>query len=293
MYDPEVGVWWGMDPAGQHVNAYVYCGNNPIIVVDPDGRWFGQLLGQMALGATLNSASYLLGGGGELGDRGFWTSAGVGAASGALNFGTQSFLGSITNFAPAVNGFLEIGISAAGTTLIDAGAQSIMNKGVGDINWDRAWKKGAWAGGMTALNVVLNGAMVNPDYFNNQLTRKRTGENGELLTELGLANQKLSKYSGREIDLTKEYMHIRRGGLIKQAQNYYSQNPGVTKNNNNIYMARTGIEAGKGRGPRYQGDLRTYLEECYHRFVSNYAGSDKHSPGLPGAREFPTEILVQ
>jgi len=41
-YDPEVGVWLATDPQGQYWSAYTYCGNNPIMIVDPNGElgWF-------------------------------------------------------------------------------------------------------------------------------------------------------------------------------------------------------------------------------------------------------------
>jgi hypothetical protein len=37
MYDPEVGVWSGADPAEQDWNVYAYCGGSPTSFVDPDG----------------------------------------------------------------------------------------------------------------------------------------------------------------------------------------------------------------------------------------------------------------
>ncbi len=40
-YDPVVGRWWSVDPLASkspNCSPYVYCNNNPIIMVDPDGR---------------------------------------------------------------------------------------------------------------------------------------------------------------------------------------------------------------------------------------------------------------
>ncbi len=39
-YDTEIGRWSAVDPALQLVSPYGYCGNNPMIYVDPDGEWF-------------------------------------------------------------------------------------------------------------------------------------------------------------------------------------------------------------------------------------------------------------
>ncbi|MFC1770428.1 RHS repeat-associated core domain-containing protein [Candidatus Margulisiibacteriota bacterium] len=50
-YDPEIGRFLTPDPAGQSLNAYVYCGNNPLYYVDPDGEaWWiiGAVIGAVA-----------------------------------------------------------------------------------------------------------------------------------------------------------------------------------------------------------------------------------------------------
>jgi RHS repeat-associated protein len=37
-YDARIGRWLVVDPAGQYWSPYVYCGNNPVITIDKDGR---------------------------------------------------------------------------------------------------------------------------------------------------------------------------------------------------------------------------------------------------------------
>ncbi len=37
-YNPLYGRWFAPDPAQQGINPYTYCGNNPVMLVDPDGR---------------------------------------------------------------------------------------------------------------------------------------------------------------------------------------------------------------------------------------------------------------
>ena len=39
MYDPVIGRWLSVDPARQFYSPYLGMGNNPIILVDSDGRW--------------------------------------------------------------------------------------------------------------------------------------------------------------------------------------------------------------------------------------------------------------
>ncbi|MBI2417888.1 MAG: RHS repeat-associated core domain-containing protein [Ignavibacteriales bacterium] len=41
MYDADLGIFYGADPAGQGYAAYAYCGNNPVSRTDPTGLWFG------------------------------------------------------------------------------------------------------------------------------------------------------------------------------------------------------------------------------------------------------------
>ncbi len=50
MYDPDLGRFYAMDPAGQFSSPYLYVGNNPLIMVDPDGEWV------FLIGAALNVA---------------------------------------------------------------------------------------------------------------------------------------------------------------------------------------------------------------------------------------------
>ncbi|RZL05829.1 MAG: RHS repeat-associated core domain-containing protein, partial [Pedobacter sp.] len=40
-YDAEIGRWNVIDPANQTFSGYDFCGNNPVLNVDPDGRIFG------------------------------------------------------------------------------------------------------------------------------------------------------------------------------------------------------------------------------------------------------------
>ncbi|MGQ1911817.1 RHS repeat-associated core domain-containing protein, partial [Marinifilum sp. RC60d5] len=40
-YDPEVGRWFAIDPALQAASPYMAMGNNPMMMIDEDGKTWG------------------------------------------------------------------------------------------------------------------------------------------------------------------------------------------------------------------------------------------------------------
>jgi RHS repeat-associated protein len=100
-YSPRIGRWLVPDPAGQGFSPYVYCGNNPLMFVDPNGLLS---IGNIFINLTLNAAgiaSFILTGGhfGFVGwvdesnnwnvYAGGWWSGGLPGA-GFLNFGKNA-----------------------------------------------------------------------------------------------------------------------------------------------------------------------------------------------------------
>lgn len=54
-YDPDLGRFYSPDPANQYTSPYIYVGNNPLILVDPDGEqavWIRQDMTQEELDST-------------------------------------------------------------------------------------------------------------------------------------------------------------------------------------------------------------------------------------------------
>jgi RHS repeat-associated protein len=86
LYDSDLGKFYAVDPAGQGWSAFAYAGNNPVIIVDADGKvaWFVPIL--IGAGVSLLSNTEHL-------DAGEWYKnplktlgfAGVGALGGALS----------------------------------------------------------------------------------------------------------------------------------------------------------------------------------------------------------------
>ncbi len=55
LYDSRLGRWLSFDPAGQYYSPYLGMGNNPVMGVDPDGRFFGQIRSWFAYNFSASS----------------------------------------------------------------------------------------------------------------------------------------------------------------------------------------------------------------------------------------------
>lgn len=64
-YNPVLGRWFNVDPKLQGLNPYAYCGNSPIMYVDPDGQFFFPILTTLVKaafwGVLTKGASYGIG----------------------------------------------------------------------------------------------------------------------------------------------------------------------------------------------------------------------------------------
>ena len=100
-YDAKIGRWLVPDPAGQYFSPYLYGGNNPLIGVDEDGRFFlVPILIGAAYGALTSSVIYSVTAGRAWTWKGFFSAAAFGAAAGAISGGIGSIGGPLsTNMA--------------------------------------------------------------------------------------------------------------------------------------------------------------------------------------------------
>jgi RHS repeat-associated protein len=56
-YNPLYGRWFNIDPALQSTNPYIYCGNSPMMYVDPDGEFAWLLWGAALIGGYLGGSA--------------------------------------------------------------------------------------------------------------------------------------------------------------------------------------------------------------------------------------------
>jgi RHS repeat-associated protein len=97
MYDPAIARFLAVDPAGQFASPYMAMGNNPMIMVDPDGEWVNFVIGAVVGGTGGYSTGKALGKTGW--DLFAYTiaGAGIGAATAgigsAVTTGTSAALG--------------------------------------------------------------------------------------------------------------------------------------------------------------------------------------------------------
>lgn len=94
MYDASVGRWFNTDPQNQFGSPYLAMGNNPVMMVDPDGElaWFVPLIAGAVIGGASTAIQNPRA---DLGD--ILAGAGLGAAQGAVTSGIGTATSGISN----------------------------------------------------------------------------------------------------------------------------------------------------------------------------------------------------
>ena len=162
-YDPSLGRFYATDPKGQFASTYLYAGNNPIVMVDPDGKiaflaivGIGLLVGAVAGGTVggVKAAQQGLSGGEAAGEIFKW--AGIGAVGGGLIAATAGTFAA-TGFGASITGVTSIAsvstISAATGAGIAGGTAAYNANQQGLSGWDAA----EYIGGSVAIGAVAGG----------------------------------------------------------------------------------------------------------------------------------------
>ncbi|XP_050089070.1 uncharacterized protein LOC126573180 [Anopheles aquasalis] len=159
LYDPELGRFYQMDPKEQYASPYVYAGNSPISLVDPDGQ-FAFIIAVVVFataGAYLGAASA-----NNSWDPTKWTlkKALLGGVIGGLvgGFAPAGFVGSFAVLSGAFGSIAATGILATSTV-----GFAYLNIAAANGNWDPSkwdWSKpGTW-------DALFTGAITGGGLFN-------------------------------------------------------------------------------------------------------------------------------
>ena len=157
-YDPALGRFVAVDPAGQFGSPYLGMGNSPVMYVDPTGEvaWFVPIIIGAALGGFGGYQA-----GKAAGASGFWEwvgyiggGAAIGGAAGFAAVGTSALVGGTTLAGATSAGFGATVVGGiAGGAVNGAGMAALTGGNIGE---------GAWKGGLIGLaSAGVGGAIAN------------------------------------------------------------------------------------------------------------------------------------
>lgn len=143
-YNPLLGRWFNPDPVNQLTNPYIFCGNNPLIYVDPDGELF------WLIPAIIGGITNLIFNKGKINN--IWQGIGYffsGAAIGAASAGVGAWAANATLALGALPGALV----GSGIGAVTGGVTSLLSNGlnnlIGGNNFFDGWESGVLFGSIT------------------------------------------------------------------------------------------------------------------------------------------------
>ncbi|MDA3872378.1 MAG: RHS repeat-associated core domain-containing protein, partial [Kiritimatiellae bacterium] len=165
-YDPILCVFISVDPVALHqpgatisnslrMNAYIYAGNNPLVLVDPDGRFWSEIISVVSavvsvyfppaayIGGALSGAVGAIENGGGLQDAFF----------GALRGGLSGYIsGGISQSTTSMVSSLGIeALSSTGANMFQAGLTSYISTGVQSTLQGNGWQHASFKSVMTTM----------------------------------------------------------------------------------------------------------------------------------------------
>jgi RHS repeat-associated protein len=125
MYDGATGRWLVPDPAAQFANPYLAMGNNPVMGVDPDGRFaVTAILVGAAIGAGLGAMQATVQ---QQSGADMWRTIGIGALTGAIG-GLSGAYPLVNPGVGFINGFLAGAVNGAATGMVTGGVSAALMK---------------------------------------------------------------------------------------------------------------------------------------------------------------------
>lgn len=257
MYNPYLGRWFCADPAMQLL--YAFCGNNPIVNVDPDGEFFLTILSAIFCPALLPAAmgidmSTMQGGMRSFaqGDS-FWSGAWKGALTGFASTGLSVIGGSGMSFA----GNLGLGIA-------EGAAVGALDAALWGGNIGNGMLSGA--GATALLTTVTSENMSNLSRGEGFKTNSRVFDQ---MIGRGTGKQDILDYFGFKGEYNPNVISA---GYDTGAGNYW----GVTRADGTINYGNNAFE-------NYATLKGTYIKETYHsrkvlsgeKYTAMPAGSPK------------------
>ncbi len=156
LYDDELGIFYAVDPSGQNFSPFAYTGNNPVVYVDKDGRFFWL---PILIGAVVGGyAGYKIGEAKDLHGWALFAYTFTGAAIGGLSGG----FGAEVGYA-AGGGFLGGALGGSTGGLISGFGMGTLAGYQGDALFDITWKSafaGFMGGGLGGGISGLPGALI-------------------------------------------------------------------------------------------------------------------------------------
>jgi hypothetical protein len=182
MYDPAIGRWFGVDPQGQFASPYLAMGNNPVMMVDPDGQmaWFVPII----IGAVVNTA--IQGATGNIDNFGdFALAMGVGGLSGAAGLGAGQLVSAALGASTTLGGSILNG-AVTGTAGGFAGGfvGGAGNACAGGASFNNGLGAGFRAGSYGAITGGVVGGISGGIQYGKQTAAFRK-DNGELGVQSG------------------------------------------------------------------------------------------------------------
>ena len=186
-YDPALGRWFAIDPAGQFSSPYNAMGNSPVMFADHDGKWVHLVIGALVSGIS----NYIAGSQAGLKGSELFNFVVGGTIIGALTGGVGSTVtsGVGSTVAGASGGIIGAATGGAAAGALNGFYSTALANSVGIS--DANPLAGAWKGGVSGLVGATSGAYISGDvgaFLGGSLgAATNAGLNGGTLRDVGLA----------------------------------------------------------------------------------------------------------